>query len=59
MNMTTDPRIGAGVSLLLVVFGAVMIANGSTNSVAWGWMLLAVGVLGVVANIGLYLRGRR
>ena len=59
MRFTTDPRVGAVVSVALVVIGAVVLLTGSPGSSGWGWLLLVVGVLALVANIGLYLRARR
>jgi hypothetical protein len=58
MNFTADPRVGAVVSALLILVGGFMALNGSGTSAGWGWLLLAVGVLGLVANIGIYFKMR-
>ncbi len=59
MGFTTDPRVGAVVSVVLIILGVVMLTTGSADSAGWGWLFLVVGVLGLVANIGLYARTRR
>lgn len=58
MTASTNPVVGAVVSVALCVLGLYMLVSGSSNSAPWGWLFLVVGVLGVVANIGLYLRTR-
>ena len=59
MNFTTDPRVGAVVSVVLLVLGIVMLTTGSGDSAGWGWLFVVAGLLGLVANIGLYAKARR
>lgn len=59
MGFTTDPRVGAVVSVVLLVLGIVIVTAGSADSAGWGWLFAIAGLLGLVANIGLYVKARR
>ncbi len=59
MGFTTNPRVGAVVSAVLLILGLVMVMRGSSDSSWLGWLFVVVGVLGVIANIGLYAKSRR
>ncbi len=59
MSQTTSPLAGAALSVVVLLAGLYLRTSESGSSQTFGTLLLAVGILGAVANLAIYVVSRR